>query len=91
MYKTWRLFLLILDCSCLIPSYSVEANLLDRGHERGRGGGGGGGRHCSNQFCIESDYKKLELPPPNNGSSVQVVITPHILEIFEVRISFSLV
>ena len=41
--------------------------------------------HCSHQFCINKDYKKLELPPPNNGSVVQVVITPHILEIFEVR------
>ena len=42
--------------------------------------------HCSHQFCINIDYKKLELPPPNNGSVVQVVITPHILEIFEVEI-----
>ena len=42
--------------------------------------------HCSHQFCINTDYKKLELPPPNNGSVVQVVITPHILEIFEVEI-----
>ena len=42
------------------------------------------GKQCSHQFCINKDYKKLELPPPNNGSIVQVVITPHILEIFEV-------
>ena len=41
---------------------------------------------CSNQFCIDGDYKKLELPPANNGSVVQVTITPHILEIFEVSI-----
>ena len=65
---------------CLI--HCVEANLLAESDvrlpERA------GGRHCSNQFCIESDYQKLELPPPNNGSSVQVIITPHILEIFEV-------
>ena len=62
--------------------HCVEANLLAESDvrlpERP------GGRHCSNQFCIESDYQKLELPPPNNGSSVQVIITPHILEIFEV-------
>ena len=43
------------------------------------------GKQCSHQFCINKDYKKLELPPPNNGSIVQVVITPHILEIFEVN------
>ena len=84
MYRPWSLFLLILDCSCLIPSSSVQANILE--HERRRGGR----RHCSNQFCIEPDYKKLELPPPNNGTSVQVIITPHILEIFEVSITDNL-
>ena len=45
---------------------------------------GGAGPHCSNQFCIKAGYKKLELPPPNKGV-IEVVITPHILEIFEVR------
>ena len=42
-------------------------------------------RHCSHQFCIDMEYEKLELPPPNNKSRVvEVIITPHILEIFEV-------
>ena len=41
--------------------------------------------HCSHQFCITDEYEKLELPPVTNGSTtVHVVITPHILEIFEV-------
>ena len=40
------------------------------------------GPHCSNQFCIEG-YNKLELPPPNN-EVIEVIITPHILEIFEI-------
>ena len=44
-----------------------------------------GAGHCSHQFCISPDYEKLELPPPSDNSSVvEVVITPHILEIFEV-------
>ena len=78
--------MVILEGSCLVPSYLVEANLLHGSqHERGQErGGGGGGRHCSNHFCIHPHYEKLELPPPNNGTTVQVVITPHILEIFEV-------
>ena len=56
----------------------------DRQWQHGNNGQTQDGRQCSHQFCINKDYKKLELPPPNNGSVVQVVITPHILEIFEV-------
>ena len=45
----------------------------------------GRGRHCSHQFCIDNEYEKLDLPPPTNKSRVtEVIITPHILEIFEV-------
>ena len=45
------------------------------------------GHHCSHQFCIDNEYEKLELPPPGNKSRVvEVIITPHILEIFEVII-----
>jgi len=40
---------------------------------------------CSHQFCITDEYEKLELPPVTNGSTVHVVITPHILEIFEIN------
>ena len=75
MYKLWKTLVVtfIIQGSCFIPSNSVGAN-LQSGHRR----------HCSNQFCIDKNYEKLELPPPNNGSTVQVVITPHILEIFDV-------
>ena len=41
------------------------------------------GLHCSNQFCIQPGYNKLELPP-HDKQVIEVVITPHILEIFEV-------
>ena len=41
-------------------------------------------RQCSNKFCILEDYDKLELPSTEAGSTVQVTVTPHILEIFEV-------
>ena len=45
--------MVIIKGSCLIPSNAVEANV--DGHKR----------HCSNQFCIDQNYEKLELPPPN--------------------------
>ena len=65
----------ILILMAIIASNQVEGNVEShRGHW-----------HCSNQFCIEKSYEKLELPPPNNGSTVHVIITPHILEIFEVN------
>ena len=63
----------ILILMAIIASNQVEGN-VESGHW-----------HCSNQFCIEKSYEKLELPPPNNGSTVHVIITPHILEIFEVN------
>ena len=68
MDQFWKTLMVMV----IIPSNLVEANVQN--HRR----------HCSNQFCIEKNYEKLELPPPNNGSTVHVVITPHILEIFEV-------
>ena len=69
--------MVIIQGSCVMPSTMVEANVQN--HRR----------HCSNQFCIEKNYEKLELPPPNNGSTVQVVITPHILEIFDVSYNYN--
>ena len=62
----------------LILMASIASNLVEGNVESNR-------EHCSNQFCIEKNYEKLELPPPNNGSTVHVIITPHILEIFEVN------
>ena len=41
-------------------------------------------RQCSNKFCIQEDYDKLELPSSVPGTTVKVTVTPHILEIFEV-------
>ena len=41
-------------------------------------------KRCSNHFCIHEDYDKLELPTPDNGTTLEVTVTPHILEIFEV-------
>ena len=45
-------------------------------------------KRCSNHFCIREDYDKLELPMPDNMSTVEVTVTPHILEIFEVSHSW---
>ena len=69
LWKTLIVMVIVQGCS-FIPG--ITASL--RSHKR----------HCSNQFCIEKNYEKLELPPPNNGTTVHVVITPHILEIFDV-------
>ena len=41
-------------------------------------------QQCSNYFCILKDYDKLELPTVGNGDTVEVTVTPHILEIFDV-------
>ena len=41
-------------------------------------------KQCSNHFCIHEDYDRLELPMPDNRDTVEVTVTPHILEIFEV-------
>ena len=45
-------------------------------------------KRCSNHFCIREDYDKLELPIADNLSTVEVTVTPHILEIFEVSHSW---
>ncbi|XP_023336143.1 gamma-aminobutyric acid receptor subunit rho-2 [Eurytemora carolleeae] len=40
---------------------------------------------CSHGFCIDKNYNKMDLPPPNFGSNlVQIVLEPHVIEIFKV-------
>ena len=81
---------MLLLCVTMLQVLLVHAGVLHQpDHEHGGGGVHAhdgvpkSGPHCSNQFCIEAGYKKLELPPPNKDL-IEVVITPHILEIFEV-------